>query len=109
MEGIIPAGRKITLNFAVGPYKINPEVLLEYFNPRDFMIKLTPLHKTRSCMQNNITTSGDYTTYKPYESHEENLRNAGYDVFVFIASTEEDLGRITCGNAILSGTLPFDI
>jgi hypothetical protein len=31
---------------------------------------------------------------------------AGYDVLVFIASEYEDLGRITCGNAILSGTVP---
>jgi len=30
------------------------------------------------------------------------------DVPVFIASKEEDLGRITCGNAILSGLMPHE-
>lgn len=28
-------------------------------------------------------------------------------MLVFIASEYEDLGRITCGNAILSGTMPL--
>ena len=34
------------------------------------------------------------------------IKAVGYDVLVFIASEYEDLGRITCGNAILSGTTP---
>ena len=34
------------------------------------------------------------------------MKKVGFDVLVFIASEYEDLGRITCGNAILSGTLP---
>jgi hypothetical protein len=52
------------------------------------------------------SSPGDYTTYYPYKEDEERLKNAGYDVLVFIASVEEDLGRITCGNAILAGSLP---
>ena len=106
MEGIIPNGRKITLNFAVANYEIEPEVLLEYFDPDDYIVKLTPMHKTLSCLQNDIKTEGDYTTYHPYEHYERELKKYGFDVLVFIASIEEDLGRITCGNVILSGTLP---
>ena len=106
MDGIIPFGRKITLNFAVAGYEIDPNVLLRYFNPEHYIIKLTPMHLTRTAIRNDIKTDGDYTTYHPYEEYEKSLKNAGYDVLVFIASKEEDLGRITCGNAILSGTLP---
>jgi 23S rRNA (adenine2503-C2)-methyltransferase len=106
MEGIIPNGRKITLNFAVAGYEIDPEKLLSIFNPNDYIIKLTPMHKTHAAIEENIKTDGDYTTYTPYEMHEESLKRAGYDVLVFIASREEDLGRITCGNAILSGSVP---
>jgi len=106
MEGIIPAGRKITLNFAIADYEINPEILLEYFDPDYFIIKLTPMHKTEKALQFNIKTNGDYTTYHPYQEIEEKLKVVGYDVLVFIASEYEDMGRITCGNAILSGTLP---
>jgi len=106
MEGIIPNGRKITLNFAVAQYEIDPTVLLEYFDPDDYIIKLTPMHKTKTALVNNIKTDGDYTTMYPYADYEKALKEAGYDVLVFIASDYEDLGRITCGNAILSGTLP---
>lgn len=104
-----PVGRKITLNFAVADYDINPSVLLQYFNPKHYIIKLTPMHKTCSCLDHGVKTSGDYTTYAPYEHYEEKLKAAGYDVLVFIASREEDEGRITCGNALLSGTRPFDL
>lgn len=106
MRGCFVVGRKIALNFAVGPYTIDPAVLRRYFPPRDYMVKLTPMHKTAACVVSAIKTEGDYTTYAPYQEHEETLREAGYDVLVFIASAEEDLGRITCGNAILSGTMP---
>jgi len=106
MDGVIPHGRKIALNFAVAGYEIQPSILRKWFNPMDYMVKLTPMHKTKRCTEGGVATAGDYTTYEPYEEHEKALREAGYDVLVFIASNEEDLGRITCGNAILAGTKP---
>ncbi len=106
MEGIIPSGRKITLNFALAGYEIDPEKLRKYFDPDDYIIKLTPMHKTAQALLNGIETAGDYTTFTPYREDEERLKAAGYDVLVFIASEYEDMGRITCGNAILSGALP---
>jgi len=106
MEGIVPAGRKITLNFAVADWTIDADVLRECFHPQDYIVKLTPMHKTARAEENGIETFGDYTTLHPYKDIEESLKAVGYDVLVFIASEAEDLGRITCGNAILSGTLP---
>ena len=106
MDGIVPLGRKITLNFAVTDYEIDPDVLLKYFNPALYIVKLTPMHETSTAIDNDIRTLGDPTTIYPYKEHERQLKDAGYDVLVFIASSEEDLGRITCGNAILSGSLP---
>jgi 23S rRNA (adenine2503-C2)-methyltransferase len=102
MEGIIPTGRKITLNFAIADYEIHADELLKYFDPSNYIIKLTPMHKTNEAIVNGIKTIGDYTTYYPYEEYEKSLKEAGYDVLVFIASKEEDESRITCGNAILS-------
>ncbi len=107
MDGIIPVGRKITLNFAVAGYDIDPDVLLHYFDPALYVCKLTPMHKTITALKNGVETVGDYTDFHPYLHHEKALKAAGYDVLTFIASTEEDLGRITCGNAILSGSLPL--
>lgn len=102
----MPIGRKITLNFAVAEYEINAEKLADLFHPDKFIIKLTPMHKTHTALENGIETLGDYTTMYPYKQYEEDLKAAGFDVLVFIASEYEDLGRITCGNAILSGTMP---
>lgn len=97
-----PVGRKITLNFAVADWEIKPDVLLRYFNPQHFIVKLTPMHKTTTAESNGIGTQGDYTEPYPYEHHAVALRNAGYEVLVFVASKEEDESRITCGNAILA-------
>jgi 23S rRNA (adenine2503-C2)-methyltransferase len=107
MDGIIPVGRKITLNFPVAKYEIDPAVLLNYFDPALYVVKLTPMHKTSAALDNGIETVGEYTDFHPYLHHEAALKEAGYDVLTFIASREEDLGRLTCGNAILSGTLPL--
>jgi 23S rRNA (adenine2503-C2)-methyltransferase len=100
---VIPNGRKITLNFAVcDAYPIDPNILLRYFDPADYIVKLTPMHVTTSVESRGLHTSGDSTSMAPYEEKEAALRRAGYDVLVFIASKEEDESRITCGNAILA-------
>ncbi len=95
-------GRKITLNFAIAGYEIDAEYLSELFPPKHYICKLTPMHKTKACSHFGIKTDGEYTEYFPYAKHEEELKKAGFDVLVFIASKEEDESRITCGNAILS-------
>lgn len=102
MYGIKPLGRKITLNFAIADYEILPNVLLDFFDPDLYIIKLTPMHKTKSAIINGVKTKGDYTEYYPYKQTEESLKKVGYEVLVFIASKEEDESRITCGNAILA-------
>jgi 23S rRNA (adenine2503-C2)-methyltransferase len=106
MQDIKPLGRKITLNFAVANYTVNAAKLAKLFNPKYFIIKLTPMHKTKTAINNKIKTAGDYTKPEPYIELRNNLQKEGFDVLVFIASEDEDLGRITCGNAILAGTMP---
>ena len=104
---IYPVGRKYALNFALADnYEINALKLRKLFNPKKFMVKITPLHATKSCNENNITTTDGYEYFTPYKKVEEELKNEGFDVLVFVPSYDEDLGRITCGNAILSGTKP---
>ena len=101
-------GRKVALNFAVSDDTIiDGRRLARWFDPRHFMCKLTPMHVTRACEDNGIATTGGYSAYAPYREHEEGLKAAGFDVLVFVPSIEEDQGRITCGNAILSGTVPM--
>lgn len=102
-----PEGRKYALNFALADnYIVDAEKLAMLFNPNNFMVKITPLHKTQSCDDNGIITTDGYEAFTPYRKAEIDLKNAGFDVIVFVPSYDEDLGLITCGNAILSGSIP---
>lgn len=102
-----PKGRKYTINIALADeYIIDVERLKELFPTDRFMVKITPLHKTLSCEENDIHTTKGYVEYTPYKPTEDNLKAVGYDVLVFIPSYDEDMGRITCGNVILSGSSP---
>lgn len=104
---IQPIGRKYCLNFALADdYEVDANKLKELFSPDKFMVKITPLHKTIACDQNDIKTTGGYISYTPYKQVEDALKKVGFDVLVFIPSYDEDLGRITCGNVILSGSTP---
>lgn len=97
-------GRKIALNFALTDADIDENKLRRMFDPKYFMCKITPMHMTNSCEDNNILTADGYESYYPYKDVEERLKSVGFDVLVFVPSKEEDNTRITCGNAILSGS-----
>lgn len=98
----VPLGRKITLNFALTEAPIDAEILRDLFSPRYFICKITPMHITKSAAHNLLITKDGYEHYYPYKNIEENLKEVGFDVIVFVPSKEEDESRITCGNAILS-------
>jgi len=106
MEGCVPVGRKFTLNFPLAEWAIDPDVLIRYFDPEKYIVKLTPLHKTDRGGKNGLETPGDYCASETYEAIADKIRDAGYEVLVFIASEDEDAGMITCGNAVLSGKRP---
>ena len=98
-----PKGRKFALNFAIADtFDIDADKLRSLFHPDKFMVKITPLHFTKSCTENNLTCNDAYTVFSPYRQLEANLKRVGFDVLVFIPSIEEDESRITCGNAILA-------
>lgn len=105
-----PKGRKITLNFAVPSherpqFKIDPQYLAYCFDPEFYTVKLTPMHSTDKAEDCDMSPmSGGW--FNCYQESEEALKKVGYEVIVFVASDEEDSSRITCGNAILSGTKP---
>lgn len=52
--------------------------------------------------KNGIKTAEGYERFTPYQKAEEELIKAGFDVLIFVPSYNEEVGRITCGNAILS-------
>lgn len=102
-----PIGRKYTLNFALADNSvIDANRLVGLFSPDKFMCKITPIHVTKSSDSNGITTTGGYNQFTPYKDVENSLKSVGFDVIVFVPSLDEDGGLITCGNAILSGSVP---
>lgn len=103
VEGMVPVGRKIVLNFPVCEWEIDATKLIQYFDPERFIVKLTPMHKTATSDKFGHKTLGDYVSPEPYKIIERELRSEGYEVLVFIASEDEDHGMITCGNALLAG------
>lgn len=98
-----PVGRKYCLNIILSDETIiDSDLLSENINKDYFMIKITPVHNTKSCLENNIKTTIGYFNYQPYKNLENELISKGFDVLVFIPSPEEEEGLITCGNLILS-------
>ena len=99
----MPIGRKYTLNFAVTTDTIlDPCKLTELFDKNKFIVKITPIHKTNSAVNNGFDVTTTYTDYDVYREFEHPLVDEGWDVIVFVPSQEEDSDRITCGNALIS-------
>ena len=97
-----PRGRKYTLNFPVTAQTIlDAKVLSQMFDKEKFIVKITPIHETVSVIENGIEVTG-YTDYDIYRKFESPLLEEGWDVIVFVPSKEEDLDRITCGNALIT-------
>ncbi len=90
--------RKITLNFALAQdLTIDPDVLLEYFTPEKYLIKITPLNPTYRASANSLASYID-----PYRSTDryvvvDALREAGYDVIISIGEVEENYIGSNCG------------
>jgi 23S rRNA (adenine2503-C2)-methyltransferase len=96
-----PGDRKITLNFALAnEMPVDPAILLEYFNPDKFLIKITPINPTYRAVENKLKSYVD-----PFQAGEEYeviraLRAAGYDVILSIGEREENLIGSNCGQYI---------
>ena len=102
----LPRGRKYTLNFAVTKDTIlDAKELSRLFDKEKFIVKITPIHKTNSALNNGFDVTTSYDNYDVYRDFEKPLLKEGWDVIVFIPSKEEDNDRITCGNALISNDI----
>lgn len=101
----LPVSRKYCLNFAYATgNEVDGEKLKKLFDSNKFMCKITPIHNNNACKDNGIQTIDGYSEYSPYESAEKSLKDAGFDVLVFIPSMDEEDGLVTCGNVITGGS-----
>jgi len=91
--------RKIALNFALGKgMPVDPSVLLRYFKPEYFCIKITPVNPTINAIQNQIVSYITTETEK-YEVIER-FRDSGYEVILSIGELEENQIGSNCGQYI---------
>lgn len=100
-----PISRKYCLNFAyASDYEVDGSKVAQLFDPDKFMCKITPIHNNNACRENGIKTIDGYENYSPYKLPEQSLKDAGFDVLVFVPSMDEEDGLVTCGNLALSGS-----
>ena len=89
--------RKITLNFAVSEDSIiDIDVLMQYFDPRLFFIKLTPLNPTNSALKNGFKSRITKENVDSLELVSE-LRTAGYNAIISVGEWEENDIGTNCG------------
>jgi len=90
--------RKVTLNFALAKeVELDPDVLLDYFDQRVFLIKITPLNPTYQSMRSGLSSYLEpLNTGKRYRTIEA-LRAAGYEVIVSVGELEENRIGSNCG------------
>lgn len=100
-----PVSRKYCINMAFASgNECDGEKLARLFPPDRFMVKITPIHNNNACTESGMRTVGGYDSFTPYAEPERAFKAAGYDVLVFVPSTDEEEGLVTCGNLILGGS-----
>jgi 23S rRNA (adenine2503-C2)-methyltransferase len=99
-----PGDRKITLNFALAKGNpLDPDALLQYFDPSKFLIKITPLNPTHNATRNGLSSFIDPMEFEGDETRNivRGLEKAGYQVLVSIGEVEENAIGSNCGQYVL--------
>ena len=93
--------QKVTLNFALTDDTIiDPVVLLKYFDPEEFLVKLTPVNPTFIATQNNYISSE--LKSNEYDEIVNSLEKVSYEVIVSIGDlTENEIGS-NCGQHVMN-------
>jgi len=95
-------GRKITLNCALMEnIPVDPDVMLEYFDPDIFLIKATPLNPTYRAAQNGLSSYIDPLNELGSYEVIQNLRSCGFEVIVSIGEVRENYIGSNCGQYVL--------
>lgn len=94
-----PGGKKITLNFALSTISIiDPNVLIRYFDPEIFIIKLTPLNPTFKAAGNKLHSL--ITQENSHYEIKDQLEEKGYEVILSIGEWEENRIGSNCGQYV---------
>jgi 23S rRNA (adenine2503-C2)-methyltransferase len=102
-EKFIRSGdRKITLNFALAEsMPIDETVLLKYFDPQKYLIKITPVNPTCQAVKNGLVSYIDPNRPTERNNLTSRLNKSGYDVIVSVGEMEENQIGSNCGQYVL--------
>jgi 23S rRNA (adenine2503-C2)-methyltransferase len=93
-----PGDMMVTLNFAAAKgSKIDPAVLASHFDPRKFLVKLTPLNPTKAVARRGMETMLDPDAPSETNPLVQALRDEGFEVIVSIGDAEENRIGSNCG------------
>jgi len=91
----IPGGRKVTLNFALAEgASVDTDVLLQYFDPDIFLIKVTPVNPTITAVVNGVVSA---VTDGCVPEQVRRIESKGYQVILSIGELEENRIGSNCG------------
>lgn len=94
--------RKITLNFALAEnMAIDRSVLLEFFDPQKYLIKITPINPTCQAVKNGLVSYIDPNNPEARKDLADRLHECGYDVILSIGEVEENKIGSNCGQYVL--------
>lgn len=93
--------RKITLNFALAEgMPVDPQLLLQHFSPKKFLIKITPLNPTYRAAEHGLLSYIDPLSENDDYAIVQDLRAAGYQVIMSIGEIEENYIGSNCGQYV---------
>ncbi len=93
--------RKITLNFALAEESpVDPQVLLKYFDPEKFLIKITPLNPTYQAISTGLKSFIDPENKLDVYPELVAIRDAGYQLILSIGEQEENQIGSNCGQYV---------
>jgi len=98
-----PGDRKITLNFALAKgMPVEPDVLLRYFDPAHYLIKITPINPTCQVVKNGLVSYIDPKQPESRNGVAHLLVEAGYEVIVSVGEVVENQIGSNCGQYVLN-------
>ena len=93
--------RKVALNFALARgVPLDPELLREYFDPRCFMVKMTPINPTRRSGLAGLDTLLSAARPEAASALVARLTAVGFDVVVSIGEADEIAIGSNCGQLV---------
>lgn len=94
-------GRKVALNFALSPNApVDARLLLRHFDPKHFMVKLTPVNPTENARLRGLVSPLEPGFEEGTHPVVRALHDAGFEVVISIGEPEENELGSNCGQVL---------